>query len=145
MKTLDELDALYAEATGGPWHVEHTGERGADVYSGSYPWGPDCGVGVVHASGTNAHADAALIVALVNAWPEVRERLRRAEREREAAKEAEDALLELSKWRADCHGYDRDMDYKPRDFDEDTVAELEQHAARALDSLRAALTEEPPR
>jgi hypothetical protein len=87
MKTLDELDALYAEATGGPWHVEHTGERGADVYSGSYPWGPDCGVGVVHASGTNAHADAAFIVALVNAWPEVRERLRRAEARVGAARE----------------------------------------------------------
>jgi hypothetical protein len=118
MKTLDELDALYAEATGGPWHVEHTGERGADVYSGSYPWGPDCGVGVVHASGTNAHADAALIVALVNAWPEVRERLRRAEVVEAAFCKFADDLGFIG------HG----------------LLGIEAHAR-----LRAALTEEPPR
>jgi hypothetical protein len=123
MKTLDELDALYAETTAGPWHVEHTGERGADVYSGSDPWGPDCGVGVVHASGMTAHADAAWLAAMHAAWPEVRERLRRKDNGVDPA-DVIDMLLFM--------GQERAADLVRSSF----VAEV---------TPRAALTEEPPR
>lgn len=67
MKTLDELDALYTHAKSPlPW--EHYDGRIVDSSGG---WVAD---GML-----DNDPDGHLIVALVNAWPEVRERLRRAE------------------------------------------------------------------
>lgn len=41
-------------------------------------------------------------------------------------------LRQIATWREDCHANDEDMGDEPRDFDEDTVAEIERNAAYAL-------------
>lgn len=52
-----------------------------------------------------------------------------------------DALGQISRWRDACHEHDEDMGYEPRDFDEDTVAEIERAAADTLRKDDEAVTE----
>jgi hypothetical protein len=85
MKTLEELDALHAAATAGPWAVEDDGESGWRVWTAEHlREGPDIlafddgsAYGEYSEQCTPATRDA--IIALHNAWPEVSARLRAAE------------------------------------------------------------------
>jgi hypothetical protein len=124
MKTLDELDALYAEATGGPWRqAHHVGEPRALV-AAARPRDSLLALDVEGMAIVGTAPDAALIVALVNAWPEVRERLR-------VMRETGDALADVcGRW------VDEGMSAG------DLATEMEA-AAAALQGF--ALTEEPPR
>lgn len=69
---VEELDALYAGATKGPWFAAHDGD-GSDVISW-VPWKDKTLRNVVaECVSDQTESDAALIVALVNAWPKLRE------------------------------------------------------------------------
>jgi hypothetical protein len=73
---IDQLDALAEKATAGPWRsvTVTLGEDGEDGYES---------VGPRHEYSDDgeqlARADADFFVALVNAWPAIRDRLRAAE------------------------------------------------------------------
>lgn len=85
---LDALEALLAKATPGPWHTGAGDHWSRDVRAGSDA-PAFCGA-------RNGVADAALIVAAVNALPALIAELRAARRER-------DALREAAKPAAICH------------------------------------------
>ena len=72
----DKIDALAEKATGGPWHLEGD-EICTDEYQVGTIWEAD------EAETASAY-DAALIVELVNAIPQITRALRDAERMREA-------------------------------------------------------------
>lgn len=51
----------------------------------------------------------------------------RAERDR-----YREALLEVSRWREDCHEHDEDMGHPLRDWDEEQIEAIEKYASRVL-------------
>lgn len=57
--------------------------------------------------------------------------------ERAKTKRLSDALKAISTWRHDALAHDEDMGHPPRDFDEDTIEEIENAAKVALDVAEA--------
>lgn len=57
--------------------------------------------------------------------------------ERAKTKRLSDALRAISTWRHDALAYDEDVGHPPRDFDEDTIEEIENAAKLALDVVEA--------
>jgi len=146
MKTLDELVALYERAGAKPWR-----HANGKLYDADLGW--------VAEGMLNDDPDGHLIVALVNAWPEVRERLRRAEARAEAG---------ANLWRYVRACLASDANFRPTGDERRTLERLGREVEMAEDddagpmeacgecastlcdgecvaALRAALTEEPPR
>jgi hypothetical protein len=140
MKTLDELDALYAEMAEAERALA-TAKHAVRAAAGHNPQSWHRQIKAEERHGDAAEAFAASLSA---AWPEVRERLRRAEREREAALKAYAALWKLLDEMADeergIHDLEASWLYTEQPGD---VWNALRAAGLAPD--RAALTEEPPR
>ena len=82
---IERARAVMAAASPGPWHVERTGDCGADIWAGADADAPGCGVarayaGVTHASSERAHADARAIALAVNTLPALLDVLETANR-----------------------------------------------------------------